>query len=314
MERFKNILLIAGGDNWNTTSLKRAVALAKNNSARLTVVDVVGELPRELGVVATSRHRVEVQSLVVAERLKQLEQHIEAVVTNGIRVNAKVLVGKPFLEIIREVLKKKHDLVMKTAQGEGRLKEAIFGSTAMHLLRKCPCPVWMLMPTHRRHYVKILAAVDPDPIDADKNALNTNIMELATSLARTEGSELHVTHCWSLYGETLLMRPGGMSRSEVAELAREAQTEHGDRLYQLVERHAPALPNNRVHLLKGDAEALIPALARRKNIEIIVMGTVVRTGIAGFIVGNTAENILQRVDCSVLTVKPNGFVSPVRLS
>jgi hypothetical protein len=63
-------------------------------------------------------------------------------------------------------------------------------------------------------------------------------------------------------------------------------------------------------VLKGDAEALIPALAKRKGIELIVMGTVCRTGIAGFIVGNTAENILQQVDCSVLTVKPEGFVSP----
>jgi nucleotide-binding universal stress UspA family protein len=66
-------------------------------------------------------------------------------------------------------------------------------------------------------------------------------------------------------------------------------------------------------LLKGDAEALIPALAKRKGVELIVMGTVCRTGIAGFIIGNTAENILQQVDCSVLTVKPEGFVSPVKL-
>ena len=43
------------------------------------------------------------------------------------------------------------------------------------------------------------------------------------------------------------------------------------------------------------------------------MGTVCRTGIAGFFIGNTAESILQQVDCSVLTVKPDGFVSPVVL-
>ena len=41
------------------------------------------------------------------------------------------------------------------------------------------------------------------------------------------------------------------------------------------------------------------------------MGTVCRTGIAGFFIGNTAEKTLQQVDCSVLMVKPEGFVSPV---
>ena len=43
------------------------------------------------------------------------------------------------------------------------------------------------------------------------------------------------------------------------------------------------------------------------------MDTVARTGIAGFIVGNTAESILRNVDCSVLTVKPEGFVSPIKV-
>jgi nucleotide-binding universal stress UspA family protein len=49
-----------------------------------------------------------------------------------------------------------------------------------------------------------------------------------------------------------------------------------------------------------------------KDIDILVMGTVARTGIAGFIIGNTAENILQTVTCSLLARKPNGFISPVQ--
>lgn len=44
------------------------------------------------------------------------------------------------------------------------------------------------------------------------------------------------------------------------------------------------------------------------------MGTVCRTGAPGLLIGNTAEKILYEVDCSVLTVKPDGFVTPVRLN
>ncbi|NJO21650.1 MAG: universal stress protein [Sphingomonadales bacterium] len=44
------------------------------------------------------------------------------------------------------------------------------------------------------------------------------------------------------------------------------------------------------------------------------MGTVTRTGIAGFLIGATAEDVLRQVDCSVLTVKPDGFVTPVAAS
>jgi nucleotide-binding universal stress UspA family protein len=87
---------------------------------------------------------------------------------------------------------------------------------------------------------------------------------------------------------------------------------HKARISELVEKHIPDFPSNRIHLLEGDAEKLIPEMAKRKGIELIVMGTVTRTGIAGFIIGNTAERVLQQVDCSVLTVKPDGFVTPVK--
>jgi len=313
MQRFKNILLVAGGEGWEGAALKRAVDLAKNNRAHLTVVDVVEELPRDMRMLITTMHLADLQKLAVAERLKDLKQHIEPVMAEeGVRVSAKVLVGTPFLEIIREVLKNKHDLVMKIARGGSRLKEVLFGSTAMHLMRKCPCPVWVIKPTHRKKYVRIMAAVDPDPIDKKRNALNTKIMELATSLARIEGSELHVVHAWRLFGETLLSGPGRMSQGEVDKLARKTMMEHKSWVAKLVGKYAPHIPNGRIHLLKGDSEELIPALAKRKKIELIVMGTVCRTGLAGFIVGNTAENILQQVDCSVLAVKPDGFVSPIK--
>jgi nucleotide-binding universal stress UspA family protein len=57
----------------------------------------------------------------------------------------------------------------------------------------------------------------------------------------------------------------------------------------------------------------IVELAKSEAIDLLVMGTVCRTGIAGFIIGNTAEKVLSVVNCSVLTVKPEGFVTPVTL-
>jgi len=49
------------------------------------------------------------------------------------------------------------------------------------------------------------------------------------------------------------------------------------------------------------------------DVDLMIMGTVARTGIPGFFIGNTAESILSQIDCSVLTIKPPGFVSPVNL-
>ncbi|HNA21902.1 MAG TPA: universal stress protein, partial [Agitococcus sp.] len=58
---------------------------------------------------------------------------------------------------------------------------------------------------------------------------------------------------------------------------------------------------------------LIPALSHNLAIDLVVMGSVARTGIAGLIIGNTAETILEQLQCSVLVLKPQGFISPVTL-
>ena len=68
-----------------------------------------------------------------------------------------------------------------------------------------------------------------------------------------------------------------------------------------------------VHLLKGEAASVIRELSGQLGADLIVMGTVARSGIPGFIIGNTAEDVMQNIDASILAVKPEGFVSPVLL-
>jgi universal stress protein E len=181
----------------------------------------------------------------------------------------------------------------------------------MRLMRKCPCPVWVVKPAHHERYARILAAVDPDPDDDTKDALNGTIMELATSLAQLEQSELHAVHAWTMYGEYLLRDRGRLPEQQMATWLRKTLDRHELALDRLLREFGVTPLAHRIHLVKGEAALVIPTLADEKQVDLIVMGTVCRTGIAGFFIGNTAEEILQVVDCSVLTVKPEGFVSPV---
>jgi universal stress protein E len=215
-------------------------------------------------------------------------------------------------------VRKKHDLVILTAEGRGGVKDRLFGSTSLHLMRKCPCPVWVMKPSRSRRYGRILAAVDPDPSDPARTALNVQILDLATSLAELEKSELHVVHVWRLPGEPML-RSGRahIPRREMEKLLAEARDQAQKSLDELLAGYRLENLKHRIHLLKddprvmGEKRDLIPKLAELERISLIVMGTVCRTGISGFLIGNTAESVLQQVDTSVLTVKPDGFVTPV---
>jgi nucleotide-binding universal stress UspA family protein len=264
-------------------------------------------------LVKSAIHVADLQDAAVSERVGQLEQALSGLNRKGPRPVVKVVPGKPFVEVIREVLRSKTGLLVLPAGKKRSPGQPLFGSTEMHLIRKCPCPVSLVKPTRRQRYRRIMAAVDIDREDSKNAALSSRIMEVAASLAKMEGSELQIVHAWKLFGENTMSSRVGLIRDEEAGLSRKFRSERQDWLFRLAEKHAPGTPPDRIHLVKGDAAELIPAAASREKIELIVMGTVGRTGLAGFFIGNTAETILQHVDCSVLALKPQGFVTPVRL-
>jgi len=135
----------------------------------------------------------------------------------GDEVDIEVAVGTPLLQIIRDMLRNDRDLVIRCAEIIG-LVGRFFGSDDMHLLRKCPCPVWLCKPGGDGPYRRILVAVDAEqfyPHDElrTRHALNLLLLELAAALAQADSAELHVAYVWSALGEgvmrgTSLWAPG----------------------------------------------------------------------------------------------------------
>ena len=104
-----------------------------------------------------------------------------------------------------------------------------------------------------------------------------------------------------------------MASSELDRWVRRARDLHRRGLTELLQSYPLLDLKSQVYMLKGKPGHLIPKLAAEMEMGLIVMGTVIRTRVAGLLIGSTAERILRQVDCSVLTVKPDGLVTPVRL-
>jgi len=308
MKQFKNILLLHPCDH---ATLDRAASLAQRNRARLTVLKIAREVLGASLVTAPGGPPLDMEEMVLEEYQSQLNDFVALIEKDGVRVSTKVLIGTPFLEIIREVISQKRDLVIMTAEGKGGLRSRLFGSTSLHLMRKCPCPVWVMKPTRRKRFLRILAAVDSDPADEKRDSLNALILQLATSLAEHDNAELLVVHAWTVYGESMLRGRPTVSHAEIQKYVRQEADSHRRVLDALLAKHTNGLAT--VHMVKGNADSVIPRVAKTEKVDLLVMGTVCRTGIPGFFIGNTAEKVLDEVDCSVLTIKPTGFESPVKL-
>jgi hypothetical protein len=110
----------------------------------------------------------------------------------------------------------------------------------------------------------------------------------------------------------LVELPPRIPESKLEDMRTTAKSRAQGHLDDLLRRDALQDLRHQIHLVQGEPRLLIPKLAAKERIDLIVMGTFCRTGIPGFLIGNTAEHILQNVDCSVLAVKPEGFVTPSR--
>jgi nucleotide-binding universal stress UspA family protein len=297
VQRFKNILFVNEPGTAGTDTPRAVVELARRNKARLTLCDVAYELARSF---------TQLRQSLEALRLGRLDALLEGVDTEGVEIEKVLLNGAPFVEIIRQVKRGGHDLVIKNAE-PGGLSESNFAADDMHLMRKCPSPLWIARSDRFGSYESVLAAVDVDPDIPTNEELNRLILDLSISLARRNGCALHIAHaCW-VHNETLML---GLDRNTGDAL--EAVLEERETLLTdlLAQRDIDGL-ELQVHLDHARPADYVIDVSRRVEADLVVMGTVARTGVPGFFIGNTAERILAGLGCSALTVKPAEFISPV---
>ncbi len=309
MERFKNILFIADREDGLVDALAKAVALSHSNGARLTVMDIIPDA----GVAGYIQraYSIDFNAALREQRLHALESLTQPHTDAGVPVYSTVVTGTAFIEIVRAVQRNAHDLVIKVAQHDTGRSRSLLGSTDMHLLRKCPCPVWIDRLGARSGYRRLLAAVDP--FDDESGDLQRLILDLATSLAEREQATLDVVHAWQLPGESMLANGRiRIPRSELESMLETAEKSHRQALDTLLLPYNLSTEASNVHLLKGNPAKIISKWARDQEADLIVMGTLGRAGIAGLLIGNTAEDVLRETHTAVLAVKPRAFVSPVQ--
>ncbi|MBW2389001.1 MAG: universal stress protein [Deltaproteobacteria bacterium] len=203
-----------------------------------------------------------------------------------------------WLAITRRVLHEEADLVIVGKRTQADDDGRRIGSVTIKLIRKCPCAVWAVNPGSDPYPTTVLAATALGPI-------GRRVVEVAASVAAQYRSRLHVVHAYQLPFDVQM--EGEEAHKEFDNRTRSSITEEiegqlrGTALKQAATLHVGLSSPTRAIL--GCVDRLAP--------DLVVMGTISRGGIAGVLVGNTAERLLTRLDCSLLTVKPESFVCPV---
>lgn len=310
MKRFKNILYLVNEESLNRPDGADKVAgLARINEARVSVM-VADEatLFDDLSLKISGRYAA-VKEAIDKQHREQLDKFLEAERWQDIAVQADYDGSANFISIIQKVLRRQHDLVIT-----GSSLEKGIDQLAMRLVRKCPCPVWVIKYS-AKDFKRILAAVDVGDDYPETPALNRKIIELTHSLAQREGGEAHYLHSWRLEYELMLSGPRfKISAQEIFNIKSELVEERRSTLQDLLKDNHIDFQEHQVHLWEGTSGEVIQKAISELDIDVVVMGSVARSGIPGLLIGNKAEKLLSTINCTVLTVKPDGFKSPVTLN
>lgn len=304
MIRLSSILVDIDALAASHPALEQAVDLAARCGAHVKVVDVLAWVPSKARQFVTTR----VEEELVEHRDARLKDIADAI--SGVPVTAEVLRGRSAHALIQDVLRSRHDLLVRSHGRDLAESPKRFGAVDMELLRQCPCPVWLVGPHRTPHTPpRILAAIHANTSEATEQALNTTILEWALTLKDLARAELTLLQAWTVFGGSVL--ESRLPRDEFAEYVEVARRCAEEAMSVLTEPFQSRLVGVTVESRHGEADDVIAQFVESRGIDAVVMGTVARTGIAGLLMGNTAERILQRLHGSVFAVKPPGFVSPV---
>lgn len=287
-------LLVVIADPFATEqpALRKAIELALRGGARLVLFNSF-MLPQPVNDVP-----MDARPKIIAAAIRQRRERMQALLAKSGVSAAKLTVkwDYPAHEaIVRQVLETQPDLVITSSHRHGRLARLLLANTDWELIRLCPSPVWFVRSPTIPRQPRIVVAVDPFHAHDKPARLDDRLLQTASVIARQFGGRISLAHACDIPRDALPMRSLILAKAEQA-------------VRDLAARHD--LEGEIRDVRAGRPEHVLASVERNESADLLVMGAVSRSFKARPVIGNTAERVIDQVDCDVLVVKPAGFKTP----
>lgn len=311
MLNYRNILVFIDPTQDSQPALARAVDIAqKEREVKITLFLCCYDLSYEITSLSSNEERQAMQTIVIKENQERLATLALPYQEQGLNINNQVVWhNRPFQAAIIEVLKNNHDLVIKSTHLHSKLSAILFTPTDWNLLRKCPVPVLLVKHHQWPENGNILCAIDCKSIqDEEHHQLNQQILTAAKIMAEMINANIHIVNAYPSPPMNIML--------ELPEFD-PINYEDGLKKFHQKTLNEYAQANNisahRTHLRQGLPEEVISDVAKEIDAELVILGTVGRSGLSATLLGHTAEQVIDKLDCDLLALKPQGFISPIKL-
>jgi universal stress protein E len=295
------LVAVADPSAGSNKAVRRARALAHQAGAS---IELLNAMPSAMSAGIMHAESERFTRLQAQENHRLLERIANRLRREEIIVNTQVETGYPAHEtILRQVRLTKADLLIIEARKHNLFARLLLTQTDFELIRRCPVPLLIVKRAAAWRRPRILAALDPFHANDKPSELDGEIIAAADTVAALTGGIVHATH---VYRPVLRFIPGmAMNPGFVAAVPAEDKAykaEIGKRFYEALGRHG--ISRNRGHLVCGEPSIELPVVARSVRAGLVVMGAMSRSGLKRIFIGNTAEQVLDSLQCDVLIVQP----------
>jgi universal stress protein E len=308
MSRQQHILVVVDPTASSHPSIDRAVWLARPSTVAHIELFVSDYVPPLAKFDSRGTAVADARAAVIERHRQRLERLAEPLRKQGLQVATAVRWDYPLHDsIVRQAQQTAAALIIKDTHYHSVLKRSIFSNTDWNLIRNCATVLWLVKPRPPGQKPCFVAAIDPLH-ERDKPAdLDNRILETANALAGALGGEVHVFHAFDAT-VALAISAGSMSTPialPINDLNDAMRAEHTEAVERLCKKHG--VPPERTHIHLGGTRDRLLLLTEQIRADAVVMGAISRSGLKGLFLGNTAENILDRLHCDLIIVKPEGF-------
>ena len=311
MDYIKKILVIVDPTASEHPAIDKAAVLAEKFKARIELFVCDTKSTREMRLAAHVRtcpsdpFTVSIKSLLetLAEPLRDRGLDVATDCTQ-----AEVL----HVGLVDRTRQTNADLVVKDTHHHPLAQRTFLTNTDWQLIRNCPVPLLLTKNTKWTSVPRIFAAVDPGHVNDKPELLDHWILEHASLFAQRLAGELHVLHVY--LPMTIVASAAGNPPMAAAVTPEDLAVEEANRRKLLdVLLSEYKLGAERIHLEVGGPAQVLPHAAEKWHADVLTMGAIARSGLKRVFIGSTAEDVLERLPCDALIVKPPNFAEYVVL-
>lgn len=289
-----------------------ALQQCKKQNYHLDLLVVLPDLSFEVFKWFEMHNQQDIQQQQIERETKKRQDWMQRANEHGVSCSLNIRFGKLFYEAIVFGMQRQADWLIKLADDIEDQQGFLFKSDDWHLLRKSPLPILLYRHNTPLPFTKVMASIDVD-IETDPyepTELNQSLLARAQQLQ--PDNALHIVHAWQAQIEKLARHwSNDLSSQQLNELSEHLYFHHKKALNIELEKFDADPSEARLYLCEGEPVEAIAATVEKQNVDLLVLGTLARAGIPGLLIGNTAEDLLERVNCSVLAIKPKTFKTPI---